>query len=375
VNHVESNPALIEVIRREIQNNGGQIPFERFMELALYHPEHGYYTKARHRIGKAGDYFTSVSVGPLFGKLLAKQFRKWREELGHPAEFEIVEFGGHRGQLRNDVLAAEPDLAYRMVEIGEPLPDSIVGCVFSNEFLDALPVHRVKVERGEWKEVYVKEAGGAGVPAFGSSNTTVTEACATGFAETLGPLSSLRLAESLHDLPIEYMEGYQTEVNLQALDWMEGIACHLKRGFVLTIDYGYERTEYFAPHHRNGTLLCYHRHTKSANPYVHVGEQDITAHVEFTSLIEHGKRFGLEPVTFTDQAHFLLGIGESEIAEIAERTAGQLSPERAAIHQLIHPELMGRAFKVLVQRKKANNIQPPKAARRVAKSVTDQVGS
>ena len=211
-----------------------------------------------------------------------------------------------------------------------PLPDSIVGCVFSNEFLDALPVHRVKADDGQWREVYI-----------------------TGdFAETIGPLSTPALADSLRDLPVHLMEGYRAEINLRALDWLEDIARRLKRGFVLTIDYGYERPEYFAPHHRDGTLLCYHRHTKSANPYEHIGEQDITAHVEFTSLIEHGKRLGLEPVLFTDQSHYLLQIGESEIAEIASRTAGQLSKERAAIHQLIHPELMGRAFKVLVQRKK-----------------------
>ena len=147
------------------------------------------------------------------------------------------------------------------------------------------------------------------------------------------------------------MEGYTTEINLRALDWLENIASRLKHGYVLTIDYGYERNDYFAPHHRDGTLLCYRRHTKSANPYDHIGEQDITAHVEFTSVIEHGKQLGLEPVLFTDQSHFLLQIGESEIAKIVARTAGQLSKERAAIHQLIHPELMGRAFRVLVQKK------------------------
>jgi SAM-dependent MidA family methyltransferase len=147
------------------------------------------------------------------------------------------------------------------------------------------------------------------------------------------------------------MEGYRTEVNLRALDWLTDVAKRLKRGWIVTIDYGYERPEYFAPHHRDGTLLCYHQHTKSANPYAHVGEQDITAHVEFTSFIEHGKRLGLEPVLFTDQSHYLLQIGESEIAEIVERTAGQPSKERAAIQQLLHPEMMGRTFKVLVQRK------------------------
>ena len=358
---MDGNSALIAAIRREIERGGGRITFARFMELALYHPQYGYYTSGRERIGKAGDYFTSVSVGPLFGKLLAKQFLKWRDELGNPPEFEVVEFGGHRGQLKEDVLATAPDLRYRVIEVADQLPDSIIGCVFSNEFLDALPVHRVRVEpafaeatadkRGAWSEVYVATTGGAGVPACGSLTSTGTETCASGFNEVPGPLSTPRLADFLAGLPVHLMEGYQTEVNLRALDWLEAIAHRLKRGFVLTIDYGYEREDYFSPQHRNGTLLCYHRHTKNDNPYQHIGEQDITAHVEFTSLIEHGKKFGLEPVLFTDQAHFLLQIGEPEIAEIVERTAGQISKERQAIHQLLHPELMGRTFKVLVQRK------------------------
>ena len=331
----------------ELARSGGRITFERFMELALYHPQLGYYTTAKQRIGKAGDYFTSVSTGPLFGRILAKQFLKWRGELGNPADFEIVEFGGHRGQLRQDVLAATPDLRYRVVEAGDPLPDSITGVVFSNEFLDALPVHRVKVQNGEWKEVFVAQA--SSLQPKGIQNR---QDAGSIFSEALGPLSSSRLAEYLHDLPVQLMEGYQTEVNVRAFDWMEDMAHRLKRGYVLTIDYGYERADYFAPQHGDGTLLCYHRHTKNTNPFNNIGEQDITAHVEFTSLIEHGKKFGLEPLLFTDQAHFLLRIGESEIAEIAERTAGQLSHERAAIHQLIHPELMGRAFKVLVQRKR-----------------------
>jgi SAM-dependent MidA family methyltransferase len=350
---VTGNPTLIDEIHREILRNGGRITFERFMELALYHPQHGYYSSGRQRIGKTGDYFTSVSTGPLFGRLLAKQFLKWRDQLGHPPEFEVVEFGGHRGQLRDDVLAAAPDLRHRVVEVGESPPDSIVGCVFSNEFLDALPVHRVTAQNGEWNEVYVATPSVAGqAPRLPSAEEQrQAERLPYNFAEALAPLSTPRLAESLRGLPVHLMKGYTTEVNLRALDWLENIAARLERGYVLTIDYGYERSEYFAPHHRDGTLLCYHRHARSANPFEHVGEQDITAHVEFTSLIEHGKKLGLEPVRFTDQAHFLLEIGESEIAEIATRTAGQLSQERAAIHQLIHPELMGRGFKVLVQRK------------------------
>jgi SAM-dependent MidA family methyltransferase len=285
---------------------------------------------------------------------------KFREELGNPAEFEVVEFGGHRGQLRADVLAAMPDLRYRIIEKGDPLPDSIVGCVFSNEFLDALPVHRVKVENGEWREIHVADSEPTPCPSAGGEPDRhgLTDERSPlgrgrgGFLEVLGPLSTPRLADYLRDLPVEHMEGYRTEVNLRALDWLADVAQRLKRGWIVTIDYGYERREYFAPHHRDGTLLCYHEHTKSANPYANIGEQDITAHMEFTSLIELGKKLGLEPMTFTDQAHYLLQIGESEISEIVERTAGQPSKERAAIHQLIHPELMGRAFKVLVQRKR-----------------------
>lgn len=358
---VDGPPELLREIQRELDEaRDRRIPFARFMELALYHPQYGYYIDVssdahgaarsasapyqrpdevdvvgragparRSRIGRKGDYFTSVSVGPLFGKLLAKQFLKFRHELGNPAEFEVVEFGGHHGQLRTDVLAAAPDLRYRIIETGDPPPDSIVGCVFSNEFLDALPVHLVQAKDGTWQEVYVR----------------------ADFQEVLGPLSTPRLADYLRNLPVEHMEGYRTEVNLRARDWLADVARRLKRGWIVTIDYGHERHEYFAPHRREGTLLCYHQHQKSTNPYANVGEQDITAHVEFTSLIEHGKKLGLEPVLFTDQSHFLLQIGESEIAEIVERTAGQASKERAAIHQLIHPELMGRAFKVLVQKK------------------------
>jgi SAM-dependent MidA family methyltransferase len=334
VNGVNGHPALIEEIRREIAARDPVAPgitFARFMELALYHPRHGYYTgpAAAGRIGRHGDYFTSVSVGPLFGRLLARQFRLFRQQLGNPPDFEVVEFGGHRGQLRADVLAAAPELRYRIIEAGDPMPRRIVGCVFSNEFLDALPVHRVTVAGGQWRELYVTEE----------------------LTEALGPLSTPRLAAQLAGLPLGLMEGYRTEVNLRALDWLTEIAARHQRGMILTIDYGWERHDYFAPQRRDGTLLCHHQHTRSDNPYAWIGQQDITAHVEFTGFIEHGRALGFEPVLFTDQAHYLLELGMDEIAAIVERTAGQLSGERAAIHQLIHPEHMGRAFKVLVQRR------------------------
>ncbi len=305
------NPALIEEIRREIRAVGGRITFARFMELALYHPQYGYYTSGLNRTGKAGDYFTSVSVGPLFGRILARQFQLWGIR-------DVLEVGGHRGQLRADILAAAADLDYRVIEAGDSLPDKITGCVLSNELLDAFPVHRI---HGDC-EVYVT----------------------CDFQEELGPLSDPRLPR----LPA----GYRSEINLRAQDWLRAIADRLTSGYILTIDYGLERAEYFAPHHKDGHLQCYHRHTKSGHPYHRIGEQDITAHVEFTSLIELGEQLGLETVRFTDQTHYLLEIGAPIIREIVERDAGKLSPERNAIHQLTHPGLMGRAFKVLIQQKR-----------------------
>jgi len=162
------------------------------------------------------------------------------------------------------------------------------------------------------------------------------------FTETLGPLSDSRLPR----LP----SGYRSEINLRSLDWLTDIAHRLTHGYVLTIDYGFERAEYFSPQHVTGHLQCYHRHTKSANPYEHIGEQDITAHVDFSALIEHGQTLGFEPVLFTDQAHYLLKIGEAEIAKIVVRDAGKSSHERNALHQLLH-STMGTAFRVLIQRK------------------------
>lgn len=319
---MDGNPHLIEAIRAEIRRSGGRITFERFMELALYHPQHGYYTSGRAKIGKTGDYFTGVSVGPLFGKILARQFQQWGVN-------EVVEVGGHRGRLRDDVLAVAPKLKYRVIEVDDQLPEKIAGCVFSNEFLDALPVHRVQGDR----EVYVVER--ASRP-FNEDTTTANgrDARSTVFAEELGPLSDARLPR----LP----EAYRSEFNLRALDWLEDISRRLtESAYILTIDYGFDREEYFAPHHKDGHLQCYYRHTKPGNPYEHIGEQDITAHVEFTSLIDHGKKLGLEPILFTTQERYLMRTGESEILQASERNA---------VHQLLH-STMGHAFKVLVQRK------------------------
>ena len=396
---------LTAAIAAEIRAAGGCVAFARFMELALYHPRWGYYTAGTARIGKAGDFITSVSVGPLYGRILARYFRRCQAELGAPPDFEVVEFGGRNGQLRKDVLAEAPELNYRVIEVGAPAPERIAGCVFSNELLDALPVHRVRAEAGEWKEIYVEENvehppslgsygatsptsntghrsadgdgqipnGGFQVPDFppntpllqhsstpvshhsiappSSSSPPSLHHSVTPFRLLGGPLSDPRLAEALRGLPAELMEGYTTEVNLRAQDWLADVSRRLARGFVVTVDYGFERDEYYAPHRRDGTLACYRRHVRGADPLQCPGEQDLTAHVDFTALMEHGRRLGLATVTFTDQGRFLLDAGKELIEEIVVRDAGRPSAERNIIHQLIHPALMGRAFKALVQRK------------------------
>jgi SAM-dependent MidA family methyltransferase len=325
---------LANIITKTIRSAGGSITFERFMELALYHPQHGYYSN-RPRIGKTGDFFTNVSVGDLYGRILARQFLHYRDCLGNPPEFRVIEFGGHRGQLREDVLRAAPALDYTIVEAGDSTPEHITGCIFSNELLDAFPIHRVRVVNGQWQELYVAEGCDAGCP----------------FMEIPGALSTPRLTERLVELPVPLMEGYTTEINLRATDWILEIARHLERGYIVTVDYGYDRNGYFAPHRSEGTLLCHYQHTANRDPFARVGQQDITTHVEFTALMEAGRQAGLETIMFCDQSQFLLESGLDLLEEIATRDAGRWSPDRNHLHQLIHPTLMGRTFKVLVQRK------------------------
>lgn len=331
-----SRAELVAEIHAAIARAGGGITFAQFMELALYHPQLGYYCRGANRIGKTGDFFTSVSVGPLFGQILARFFQKLRAALGAP-DFAVWEFGGRGGELRADVLRAAPDLPYHVIEVGAPLPAAMSGCVFSNELLDALPVHRVQVCGGAWRELYVKSAG-------------------PGFTEEPGPLSDPRLAAALTELPVAHMEGYRTEINLRALDWLAQSAARLQRGWVLTCDYGFARSDYFAPQRRAGQLQCYFRHTRHTDPFRHVGEQDITAHVDFTALLEHGRTLGLDPVRLAEQGRFLLEEGADVIREIAARDAGKFSKERNAIHQLLHPAHMGRVFHALVQQKRAERV-------------------
>ena len=362
------HPELVAAISSEITKTG-PIPFVRFMELALYHPQFGYYMHqpdgADHeRIGWSGDFYTSSDVHLILGRALSAQARQMDELLGCPTPFMIVEMGAGKGLLARDCLAAihakQDDFAsrvrYVLIErspamrelqhqnlapwLSKPglvtwvegldglAPQSVTGLFFSNELIDAFPVHRIQVTTGQTEELCVDYRDGR-------------------FEECLKPLSNPVLEQHLQRLKPTWPDGYRTEVNIQALEWMEQVAQRMDRGFVLTIDYGHTAQDLYGPDRKNGTFLCYYQQLTADMPYVRIGQQDMTAHVDFSSLAAVGEKRGLHVTGFTNQMSFLMGLGVEEMI-------GELEPEspefRAALH-LLKPDGMGSTFKVLVQHK------------------------
>ena len=342
---------LTEFIRTAIRERG-PVTFRWFMEQALYHPAHGFYSSGRCRIGRRGDYFTNVSVGSLFGRLMARQFGEIWERLGRPDDFTIVEQGAHDGTFASDVLAAAratmPEffaaLRYRIVE---PFPvlraqqkatlesfrlkiewvesieqlEPFIGVHFSNELIDAMPVHLVSSSNKEWREKYVTLRG---------EDLDFTD----------GPISSVQLQEHLEKLPVP-ADNYETEINLAALDWIEQLSAKIERGVVLTVDYGLAREEFYAPSRTSGTLRSVAKHRLVASPLVDAGNIDITAHVDWTSLCEKAERCGLTTAGFADQHHFITALAATFLPN-------ELSAEdRPALQTLLHPGLLGRTYQFL----------------------------
>jgi SAM-dependent MidA family methyltransferase len=344
---------LIEIIRAEIEAHG-PISFARFMELALYHPELGYYASGRASIGRRGDFFTNVSVGSLFGKLLAAQFAEIWEKLDRPPDFKIVEQGAHDGIFAADALrslrqSAADCFSATSYVIAGPFPiwrerqkenlsefaekiswigsiDQLapfVGIHFSNELFDSLPVHLVVsagVAKGEtvWNEKFVR-------PNAASFEFLVKEV-------------------SRSDLPLDHLgffpAGFETEVNLTAPRLMREAASKLSRGVILTIDYGFPRTEFYSLQRSKGSVQVRAKQRKLSSPFEQIGFADISTHVEWTSLAEAA--VSAKPLGFTDQHHFLTGIISKFFAG-AEFNAS----EKRALQTLLHPEMLGRNFQVL----------------------------
>ena len=352
---------LAERIRRY-----GPITFAEYMRECLYHPVHGYYSQPESR--RFADYYTSVDVHPIFGRLLARQFAEMWEQLGRPAEFWLVEGAAGTGRLASHILefarAKLPEfyrsLRYFAVErsparcdqMGERLSPHVsagrcqtaveipakisVGCVFSNELFDALPVHRVLQQGGGvLQEIFVGYDGAA-------------------FGEQPMPLSTCAITEYFAAQEITLIEGQQAEVGLEACDWIAEVGRRLERGFVLTVDYGHEAADLFDPHHMAGTVLAYANHRASEDLYAAPGQQDLTAHVNFTPLRLWGQRSGLETLGLVSQTAFLLALGQgSEFADLYEEGMSESERVRARLQlkTLIFPEGMGERFRVLIQQK------------------------
>jgi SAM-dependent MidA family methyltransferase len=363
---MSKSSTLKNLIREEILGQG-PISFSRFMELALYHSEFGYYARgeALRNIGKKGDFFTSVSVGNLFGKLIAHEFCLWWNQMGKPENFNIVECGGFDGRLALDILSALqeefPD-CFKSVQyyLIEPLPhlaeeqkknlgalknvhwksslnemDSMEGIIFGNELLDAFPVHVLENQSGEWEELFVKSDVAAVYDHRSEENGDHRPPLQNKFIWEKMPASH----ELKQNLPSNYRG--RIEVCPAASDWIQIAASKLRKGKILLIDYGYTDEEYFQVSRLEGTLRGYRNHQPVKDVLENPGEQDLTYHVRWTPLIEKGKSAGLEVNEFIQQSRWLTGILAREKMELK-------SSEVRQFQTLAHPEVLGAPFRVLV---------------------------
>jgi SAM-dependent MidA family methyltransferase len=347
---------LSEQIRQRIRENG-PLSFRDFMETALYHPEQGYYMANREKIGTTGDFYTSCCLGSVFGAMIAKQLAEmW--QLSGEAEFTVVEFGAGDGTLCHDILdyfrqhtAQYDQLRYVIIEKSPfmrekekaHLPEKVcwhdgldtlgpfTGCVLSNELLDNLAVHQVVMQE-ELMEIVVDDRDG--------------------LVEALRPAGT-PLKDYFEALEVRLPAGYRAEVNLEARDWLATISRYLQKGYVLTIDYGYSSDDLYKPSRSRGTLLCYNRHHVNEDFFQHIGQQDITAHVNFSALRQWGDECGLSCAGLTSQAEFLLALDFKAYLRqqpVENGDIAQLAMQEARLTRTLLVD-MGSKFKVLVQQK------------------------
>lgn len=350
---------MVKLLTDQIVKFGGRLSFDRFMELALYAPGLGYYSAGSRKFGDSGDFITAPETSNLFARCLARQCRQVLDEIGGG---DVLEFGAGSGVLAADLLLelqtlgslpdryliveVSPDLkARQQALLKQRLPeltDRIVwlegfpragfrGLVVANEVLDAMPVHRFRVEQERVREQYVELAEDRLRLTWGEASPALLNAVQ-------------QLQEMTRGLPADF----ESELNLRAAPWLRALSEKLTAGLILLIDYGYSRAEYFHPQRNQGTLMCHYRHRAHADPLFFPGLQDITANVDFTSLAEAALEVGLKVVGYTTQAFFLLGCG-------LERLLSESNPEDVQRHFLLMqgvkrltlPSEMGERFKVL----------------------------
>ena len=352
----------VELAIRQRISESGPITFAEFMEAALYSPKGGYYTRlaaspSSPQSGGPPDYFTSPMAHPAFGALIAVQLRDMWQHMAGPAEFTVVELGAGDGLLARDVTAyaerLDPDFAgaleylavdrvprhdaYYPVRDFEQVPSSITGCLLSNELLDAMPVHRFVIEKDELRELYVGVEGDR-------------------FCEVVGPPSTPAMADRLGKLARGLSDGYRGEVNF-GIDswWADMVSNTLDSGYVLTVDYGHDRGQLYAPARWRGTLRCYYRHSHVDDPLARVGQQDMTAHVDFTAVDEALGRKGINVAGHATQGEFLARLGATGFLE-SLRGRGMShfdqAANRAGILELLDAQGMG-GFRVAIHARNA----------------------
>jgi SAM-dependent MidA family methyltransferase len=350
---------IIEKINKE-----GPITFETFMEMSLYEPGLGYYSSESTEIGRAGDFYTSPHLHTVFGAMIGKQLEEMWEVMGRPTDFCAVEFGAGAGYMCKDILdylhnkELFNSLTYVLVEQNPFIQNkqkilleifsgkitwvsslkglsNIKGCILSNELLDAFPVHLIEMGN-ELKEIYVTNDNG-------------------NFYEIKGHLSTDALADYIREFSIDLPAGYRTEINLRIKDWLRSVNELLSEGFILTIDYGYPARDYYSEERNRGTLLCYHMHQVNENPYANIGKQDITAHINFSSVKRWGEELGLKTIGFCQQGTFLVSLGIDEMINELYRNSSDYLFEVAKIKRLILPGTIGETHKVMIQYKGQHN--------------------
>ncbi len=346
--------SLLATIRNQIKQQG-DLPFVEFMQQALYDPKFGYYSAGLPKLGVQGDFITAPELTPLFGQTLAQQFQQVLVKLNQPILFE---FGAGSGRLCVDVLKQLEQLnclpqAYHILEVSgnlrqrqaallqQEIPHLLnrikwldrwpqqpfTGLVIANEVLDAMPVHRFLQTPETLLESFI------------------TLDAQNELSEIFKPCSNPRLlAEVQAALPKE-QTPYLSEINLFIEDWINQCYTMLLEGAVFLIDYGFPQHEYYHPDRKTGTLMCHYRHHTHTNPLIHVGEQDITAHVDFTQIAQAAHQAGFHIAGYTNQASFLLANGLLSLLEAFDER--QRLNAQQAVKQLIQPSEMGELFKVI----------------------------
>lgn len=346
-------------IHQEMIASGGLISFARFMELALYAPGLGYYSAGQPKLGEGGDFITAPEISPLFAKCVARQCQQILTEL---QTGDILEFGAGSGIFAKDLLIELEILGvlpetYFILEVSaelrerqrhllekhcpqlisrikwlESLPISgINGIIFANEVIDAMPVHCFQIENEKVKERCVTW----------HENNFAWQSSAPLTAELI---SQIKLYQQTH----YFLEGYQSEINLRLPGWINSISAILKKGIILLFDYGYGRAEYYHPDRHRGTLMCYYQHQRHADPLTLIGLQDISAHVDFTLVIENAIDSGCELAGYTTQAGFLLASGLLEFMQQEQSMSVKVQYTQAqAIKKLTLPSEMGESVKVM----------------------------